>query len=150
MYTVQYFKQKFSAIPDRLWTINLFKRRRGLEIAHCALGWCGYDNSISNSSVEEGMALIALFRKYIPRVIVFEGNSSYQWSPEVPTINDHKTDLFPQKKPKARILAALDYIEQRQREEAVKNGEAILDTVKEIKQAMIDEYIMNSIELVDD
>jgi hypothetical protein len=80
-YTVDYFIQKFSSIPRKLWCVGSFVEGDRM----CALGHCGMRVA---HPTPESLAL--------NRVIA---------SPEY--INDGEDPDYPQPTPRARILAAL-------------------------------------------
>jgi hypothetical protein len=61
-YDVEYFFNKFEAIPERLWLVDDFCEALGDR--KCALGWCGagYDQDAdSEYETEESRALATLF-----------------------------------------------------------------------------------------
>ncbi len=91
-YTVDYFIQKFEAIPEEWWCVTLYTRGE----QKCALGHCGVS---MKDDTEEGEALSYLF-------ISNFGMAS--------TINDGGDSRFPQATPRARILAALQRIKQKE------------------------------------
>lgn len=85
-YTVLYYIEKFSAIPDEQWTESEYNDGE----KYCALGHCGEIDS--DSRTDESAALDEIFNKYDLRVSL---------------VNDGKCAKYNQDTPKARILAAL-------------------------------------------
>lgn len=94
-YTVDYFIAKFTAIPDEKWCVEKYESKSG---ERCALGHCGR-RPLKGS--EEAKALGELF---------WDRENGL----EVPSVNDGRDDRFPQPTPKARILAALEFIKTKQ------------------------------------
>ena len=95
-YTVDYFIEKFSAIPDEKWIVGDYADDRG---CCCALGHCGYRfiggsifNPVNTGGTDEGAALSRLFDEH---------------HLSVPLVNDQIEARYQQPTPKARILAAL-------------------------------------------
>ena len=84
-YDADYFIRKFSAIPARLWCTDYLMLADGRR---CARGWCGVLPPTREQTPED----IALFR-------VLNG--------ETVSINNGYLTGYPQKTPRARILAAL-------------------------------------------
>ena len=99
-YDVDYFINKFSAIPEEKWVINNAHSKDGKK--HCAYGHCG-----ANGAAElEGQALAAIAEKN---------------DIQIADINDGDDPKYQQKTPKQRILAALYDIKKLQpTEEKVK------------------------------
>ncbi len=95
-FTVDFFIKKFSKIPARLWTTGEFVDRQGRR---CVLGHCGEEGL---TIPQEARELVRIFSNHglVPPQRVNDG--------------DHFTvkKQFPQKTPKARILAALKWIEE--------------------------------------
>lgn len=89
-YTVQYFIDKFTAIPEELWFEEEFTNPANPE-QHCAYGHCGC-NPESQENMEAN-SLDRLFRDHDLNVAL---------------VNDGMSALFQQPTPKARILAALE------------------------------------------
>lgn len=89
---VDYFINKFEAIPDELWTTNQYHDNG----KSCAMGHCGATERMQRT--EESAAFEALF---VRRLL------------NIPCINDGQYSQYPQPTPKARILAALSDIKQR-------------------------------------
>lgn len=95
-YTVDYFINKFKAIPPSKWTTGELINESG---QCCALGHCGMvDGGLSNDWTEEGLTLDNLFSGCLPQGAV--------------AINDGDDGEFTQKTPKGRILAALRKIKR--------------------------------------
>ena len=87
-YDVDYFINKFEAIPEEQWCTGAFSLCDENEnTQHCALGHCGY--GVGTKTVE-GEALISLFEPEL-----------------LPMINDDRSIEYSQSTPKQRILAAL-------------------------------------------
>ena len=99
-YTVDYFIEKFSKIPDEQWTTGNY----AMDGKCCALGHCGRRHGFRHEP-PDATALDVLF-------------SSSPVSDESlisPTaVNDGLDERFRQPTPKARILAALNCIKERQ------------------------------------
>ncbi len=95
-FTVDYFIKKFSRIPARLWTTKEFERGK----KHCALGHCGADY---RTSTDMGCALVKHFKETFGT-----------WSSLI-SVNDGNHIQFQQRTPKARILAALKWIKEKQK-----------------------------------
>lgn len=91
---MDYFIEKFSAIPEEEWVTGVCENSRGNK---CALGHCGVD--ILDSLNQEAMALTSILRSISP--------SSIEWEIVV-NINDgigrNHNDITT---PKQRILTAL-------------------------------------------
>lgn len=101
MYTIDYFINKFEAIPENKWCTNTFDN----GVSKCALGHC-MDRNHTNFSIsqklygtiygEEFAAIVKLFEK--------EGeNGNFT----IAHINDGSYNKYKQSSPKQRILAAL-------------------------------------------
>lgn len=98
-YTVDYFIQKFEAIPDELWCVDKFENERGQR---CVLGHCGRNSENKFQPTEESWEL----DKLIFRI------HSCAFEP-VACINNGTCLNYPQPTPKARILAALKDVKER-------------------------------------
>lgn len=106
-YNVSYFIDKFSKIPESLWTIGA-NGWTGAQGKYCAGGFCG---QTSGENTEESLALTKLFLK-LPCFKNREGISNEE---VIYYINDGiKKQDYPQPTPKARILAALHDIKNMQ------------------------------------
>lgn len=91
---IDHFIKKFEAIPDDLWTVDVYRASSG---RHCALGHCG--ESFTVGITDESRALENLFSDLnVP----------------VSSVNDGKDSRFQQPTPKQRILAALNYLKNEQ------------------------------------
>lgn len=90
-YSVQFFIDKFSAIPEDRWVIGEFSDFSDNNNC-CALGHCGVRN---NMGTLEGTALGKLFKILCP-------DDSF-----VAQVNDGEATQYGQQTPKTRILAAL-------------------------------------------
>lgn len=107
MYTIQWFKEKFSAIKK--WrTLQL-----GYNGEHCALGHCGVsiDDKSQYIITEEANALISILLKVFPRHIVIRNYIV------VTKINDGIIDGLGAT-PKERIMKALEMAEELEQQEA--------------------------------
>lgn len=102
MMNADYFIQKFEKIPDICWgTKLLVLYDQGIEVC-CALGHCGQRRAMRFNEpceTEEASALMDLFHGV---------NLS------VADVNDRPSQQLPQRTPKGRILAALEYIKAQQ------------------------------------
>jgi hypothetical protein len=90
-YDVDYFINKFSAIPDNLWITQVLTGWG----AHCALGHC---------DVTETHLMVGLPDEARVLAELLGGDERWQ---NVATINDGEDARYTQPTPKARILAAL-------------------------------------------
>lgn len=97
-YTVDYFIEKFSKIPEGMWITGDFGRGG----VHCAGGHCGC--TYSKESTDEAMALAHLIGK-LPLVRHNGGYSDIIYD-NIVCINYGHTQ-YQQNTPKQRILAAL-------------------------------------------
>ncbi len=102
-YDVDYFIQKFEAIPENLWCIGKYFRSEEGFPKCCALGHCG---ARELHFTKEADALIELFRG---SRATYNSETFY-----IPSINDGFSELFKQFTPKQRILAALKFIKEKQ------------------------------------
>ena len=91
-YDIDYFINKFEAIPEDKWTTGDFVDETD-ETKRCAYGHCG--SRIDWESTTEADALERVF-----------GPAGLG----VTTINDGRDNRFPQPTPKRRVLAALKHI----------------------------------------
>lgn len=91
-YTVDYFIQKFEAIPEEKWTTQVYRDGDSC----CVLGHCG----VYNVYTDEANALSKIILDNLHR--------------SVADINDGFSSTFTQPTPKARILAALRDIQKKQ------------------------------------
>lgn len=93
-YNVDYFIKKFKSIPANNWcSERLYDKNK---IKFCVLGHCGvkYGNSTDYVYTREAEALYGILDNVV-------------------LINDGRHDLFKEKTPKKRILAALNYVKQK-------------------------------------
>lgn len=95
-YTVDYFIEKFTAIPDEKWCCGHLLTEDGRS---CALGHCGVriETELIERDSEAGV-LYDLFARVLKETAV--------------AVNDGYVTIFGEPTPKARILAALNYINQ--------------------------------------
>jgi hypothetical protein len=116
---VQYFINKFEAIPEEEWTVGTQQDKSGRRCAygHCmpvkeksrgCMAYSGYGHE-----TEEGVALKHLF------------SSFFTWIDSVPTVNNGSSSSYRQPTPKQRILAALRDIQSHEEQD-----KAVLDTEK--------------------
>lgn len=87
-YDVDYFINKFEAIPEDKWCTGNYIDKAG---NHCALGHCG-ERAVLGGLTEEAKALSGLFT---------------QIDDEPAGVNDGHSDAYNQPTPKQRILSAL-------------------------------------------
>lgn len=135
MYTVDYFIDKFSAIPEDKWAIYTQHDGKG---RHCALGWCRYKHQLNNGEYrrdydwsEEQEALMRLFIKAGLNTIC--GGETLG---DVAYVNNGTHPKFQQPTPKKRILAALLYIKAyEQREEITDPPVTVEDILSEPVEA---------------
>jgi hypothetical protein len=90
-YNVDYFIEKFSAIPSGKWLINDYERN-GLK---CAFGHCGMRDNNSIERIPEAKALVKILQN-------------------VAIINDGDSSEYQQPTAKQRVLAALYDIKRKQ------------------------------------
>jgi len=93
VYDVDYFLTKFSAIPDEQWCVGEF----AWDGMKCALGHCG--EVVPFATTAESQALRWLF------------------DVSVIAVNDGKDPRYKQPTPKARILAALRDLQEKQQKQ---------------------------------
>lgn len=114
-YTVDYFINKFEAIPEERWTECYFSD--GSKC--CANGHCGIRSS--NQSTEEALTLREVFKNLFVTVASGEKfwEPAYQdgFSLVAANVNDGRTAQYQQPTPKQRILAALYDIKKMQQPE---------------------------------
>lgn len=103
-YTVDYFIEKFSSIPEEKWGTNKYFN----DGKYCALGHCGCHEVVmpktiygSDKITAEGHHLTQLFLNTLTVSPI--------------TINDGNWERYPQPTPKQRILAALYDIKKMQK-----------------------------------
>lgn len=74
LYNVDYFLNKFDAIPDDQWTTQVYQS--SLVNAHCALGHCG--ETVLSSSVES-TTLSRILEMHLDAFVIFinDGHSDY-------------------------------------------------------------------------
>jgi len=98
-YTVDYFIDKFSKIPEDMWCVKTLGDMSG---SHCALGHCDFGNT---GVPKEALALQKLLKP-------LENSHCRIWT--TPWINDGLYPSYQQPTPKQRILAALNDIKKMQ------------------------------------
>lgn len=98
VYTVDYFIEKFSKIPEKEWCVNYYYIFEGTyPEKRCALGHCGEHKMVVSPEAE------SLRNLFMQNLVI-----------SVDRVNDSSCDgVFPQETPKARILAALEVIKNR-------------------------------------
>lgn len=117
MYNLNYFIEKFEAIPEEQWCVGTTDNGRG---QHCALGHCGMDNYSSLKEVPEALALKDL--------TIHRGIS-------VVLTNDMMSGMYRQSTPKQRILAMLYGIKAK---EVVEEAQLIANTPTEVLEEVQD------------
>jgi hypothetical protein len=127
-YTVDYFIQKFEAIPDYKWIASLLHAGE----RSCALGHCGCADADDAWKNEEAIALSDLLRVKFP-----EQHDNF-WL--VSMINDGHLE-YEQGTPKARILSALHDVkklQQSQHEDIIKDLAVLpVDETADIKTPVL-------------
>jgi hypothetical protein len=93
-YNVDYFINKFEAIPEDQWCTGTFVDP--YNGSHCALGHCGVNKNSNTNWPQESLDLMKLLHNYV----------------NVTSINDGKDFKYQQETPKQRILAALKNIKE--------------------------------------
>lgn len=151
MYTVDYFIQKFSAIPSN--KIIPFNQSDGFG-NHCAWGWCGEvsdDESYTGDTSIEGKELETIFKKSGLVLNLTEKHPLYgqvnmgHHVAFVPAINNGWTIEYQQPTPKQRILASLYDIKAMQEKEAAPIEQP--KKVIEYRAVRVPETILNNSEL---
>ena len=98
MYTLQYFRDKFAAIPDNKWCMRVFTSPSG---AHCALGHC-MGKDAWTAPMSELRSLSDLLRNSIQ-----EFTHGYS----VALVNDDEENVYGLgTTPKQRVLALIDRV----------------------------------------
>ena len=95
VYDADYFIAKFSAIPDENWGTQLYVNEKGQK---CGLGHCGVKPGLEKPP--EAVSLLNLFDSFLGQGVT--------------GVNDYVSPWFPQETPKARILAALQAIKEKE------------------------------------
>jgi hypothetical protein len=138
-YTLEYFRDKFRAIPENLWCMGSFSEEGD---RHCALGHCG-NNSFMRVS-PEGRALIEFARLYgKPRdgrlkITSLQEAQADTGNYSIPDVNDRFT-MFKEwgDTPKQRVLGYIDYMIQKKdnmdTQPAVDQAVQIIGQVKKYK-----------------
>lgn len=127
-YTVDYFINKFTNIPDNKWFIGALTNPKDKD-SHCAMGHCIYGSSYSEFN-------------YLCHL--FDIGGLY-----VAPINDGKNPEYKQNTPKARILAALEDIKRIQIEKGEYTPDTIVPEVKEkivYKTVLVDTNVKNLVQ----
>jgi len=132
-YTVDYFLNKFSSIPEELWTWGNFE----LNGQSCAAGHCGIRDA--NKLNAEANSLIELFSKLKLSPVFgvsFYGNKLYD---TVAVINDGHCAEYNQETPKKRILAALNDVKKMQepKPKEIIRYVAVPETIKEQEKELV-------------
>lgn len=118
-FTVDYFIDKFSAIPENKWTQRkLYSQDMSCSLGHCKVTENDFNYDLMTfEGTDEAKALISLFStlsisicgRQKPNACSF---SNYSFN--VTYVNDGDADQYPQPTPKQRILAALNDIKKAQ------------------------------------
>lgn len=95
---IDFFIEKFKAIPDNKWCTGILKDFYG---RHCALGHCG-------SYSEAGVQVETVESQTLGKLFLEKFNDRCA----VANINDGHYSMFIQPTPKARILAALKWLKK--------------------------------------
>lgn len=106
IYDVDYFINKFEAIPENMWLIGAQGYNR---IEHCALGHCKsndgyYGNSYPSNSIEAKTLEYLFFNAGIYSCLMTKSNRN-GWN--IADVNNGDNPNYQQPTPKQRILAAL-------------------------------------------
>lgn len=119
MYDVNYFIEKFEAIPEDKWcTMSL-----EIEGRHCALGHCSV-YKMNERLHGEGQALVSLLFNSLGFSVFY--------------INDRETYDYPQNSPKQRILAALYDIRDKEIQEAnVNAAKEIIEVESKVENVLV-------------
>lgn len=94
IYDVDYFLNKFDAIPEELWTTGTYTRYEEF-VRHCALGHCGANGFQVYSTEAEALSALIFDNLEIHVVDVNDGE----------LLSYEKLDL--EETPKQRIMSAL-------------------------------------------
>lgn len=101
-YDIDYFINKFEAIPEEKWTKGMFENNG----KHCANGHCGVNGDNYNMPPAEALALAEILHPLRNKSWVSFGEYIPIFSVTV-NINDGFAPEYQQPTPKQRILAAL-------------------------------------------
>lgn len=113
MYTVDYFINKFEAIPEGRWTTGVFV----IGNKCCANGFCGLTNDKRFN--EEAGALADLLMPLAEKCRGQYNDEKIFWV--TANINDGFISEYNQSTPKRRILAALHDVKKMQAKELITN-----------------------------
>lgn len=117
-FTVDYFIQKFEAIPESKWVSSiLFDNGRSCANGHCGVRHWKQNDSMRNDhyfkTTKESMALVPIFKH-----LKCDRNTDHveYYSDIAATINNGSDKRYQQSTPKQRILAALHDIKKLQQQ----------------------------------
>ncbi len=111
-FTVQHFRDKFSAIPENKWCVGRQDNGKG---QHCAVGLLHPEHAgVANMGFiyDPTGEISALENLFFNAGIVFEPFPSWRDGNNIAAVNNRNHSKFKQDTPKQRILAALDYVEE--------------------------------------
>jgi hypothetical protein len=112
-YTVDYFIQKFSLIPEYRFAIGQFVEKKFLKkTKYCAQGLClprATTDKMWRQNKGAGMFEMKVGAELIGLIVLFGGRgfSTLKASEKIATINNGSDGRYQQPTPKQRILAAL-------------------------------------------
>lgn len=115
MYTVDYFINKFEAIPENLWATDMLYDDDGKK---CANGWCGVMDcrkpTIESAALQKVMSVLNI-TWFDHGNTPIDSNWDYNgYSVMAVSVNNGWTNEYQQPTPKQRILAALYDIKKMQ------------------------------------
>jgi len=100
-YTVDYFIEKFSAIPEEMWTVG---ETEDIDGKKCALGFCSLKSA--NNSNKETKSLCIILKPYLINIAPFRTN--HILNEEIWYVNDRMINH--NRNPKKNILDGLMWV----------------------------------------
>lgn len=111
-FTVQHFRDKFSAIPENKWCVGTQDNGKG---QHCAIGLLHPEHGGMANNVKKfdpTGEISALENLFFNAGILYEPFPYFRLGDNIAAVNNGNHSKFKQDTPKQRILAALDYVEE--------------------------------------
>lgn len=123
MYTIDYYLNKFNAIPEDRWMTGAYTDYDG---RCCALGHCGAykDVCVDRAEVDDLLHLTVNYNTNIPN-----GTAGIC----IISVNDGKHSSFKQATPKKRVIAALLHIKARLQEIEITNPPVTIESLISVK-----------------
>ena len=132
MYTIQYFIDKFSAIPEELWCSDIQQNDRGQR---CAYGHCRPVEELEMGAGNDG-EYTGEMRGLGSMSIEYFGNSMH-----MAHINNGTHPRFQQPTEKQRVLAALQWCKEQEAQKiidkALSQEESILEVERRPKESAL-------------